>query len=69
MDVEEAEKLKPGWTTALIRKAQAYEAKGDGSRALQVYLAVADVDSEFRRSKLFLRKRKELQLHLDGAPV
>ncbi|CAI7842732.1 unnamed protein product, partial [Closterium sp. NIES-53] len=53
-DAEAAAALKPGWSSAVIRRAEALAALGRVREALEAYERLADTDAEFRRSKQFL---------------
>ncbi|CAI5515033.1 unnamed protein product [Closterium sp. Naga37s-1] len=82
-DAEAAAALKPGWSSAVIRRAEALAALGRVREALEAYERLADTDAEFRRSKQFLlfqpsasrfvtdsvqRKVKELENLMQTAP-
>ncbi|CAI5524817.1 unnamed protein product [Closterium sp. Naga37s-1] len=56
-DAEAAAALKPGWSSAVIRRGEALAALGRVREALEVYERLADTDAEFRRSKQFLVSR------------
>ncbi|CAI5473262.1 unnamed protein product [Closterium sp. Yama58-4] len=66
-DAEAAAALKPGWSSAVIRRGEALAALGRVREALEVYERLADTDAEFRRSKQFLRKVKELEKKMEAA--
>ncbi|CAI5957858.1 unnamed protein product [Closterium sp. NIES-65] len=52
---------------AVIRRGEALAALGRVREALEVYERLADTDAEFRRSKQFLRKVKELEKRMERA--
>ncbi|GJP86306.1 hypothetical protein CLOP_g16347 [Closterium sp. NIES-67] len=66
-DADAAAVLKPGWSSAVIRRAEALAALGRGREALEAYHRLADTDAEFRRSKQYLRKVKELERATEAA--
>eukprot|EP00897_Mesotaenium_endlicherianum_P006095 jgi/Mesen1/5513/ME000279S04724 len=63
-DALEAERLKPGWSGALVRQAEAHAAGGSLQAALDMYARAVQMDAELRRSKSIQRKVRELKMAL-----